>query len=101
MRFGYYRTYARKAIHSIRSGDTASADLVRDHSTKADSYSDPGESGICCPAVEQISNTSVDEADAERPETHFGFFDSAITAGEEDDDGVCEDSGEVAENAAD
>jgi hypothetical protein len=95
------RTYAGKAIHSIRGSNTASTDLVRDHSAETDGYSDSGESGICCPAVEQIPKTSVDEADTERPQSHFGFFDSAVMASEEDDDGICEDASEVAENAAD
>jgi hypothetical protein len=26
--------------------------LVRDHSAETNGYGDPGESGICCPAVE-------------------------------------------------
>jgi hypothetical protein len=75
--------------------------LVRDHSTKADSYGDPGEFGICCPAVEQIAYTGVEEANAKRPQSHLRFFDPVVAASEEDDDCICEDAGEVSENAAD
>ena len=55
----------------------------------------------CCPAVEHMSNSSVDEADAERPEVHLRLLDTAVTASEEDDNGVCEDSCEVSEDTSD
>lgn len=74
---------------------------MRDHGAETDGYGDPGESCICCPAVEQITNSGVDEADAKRPEAHLRLLDTAVAVSEEDDNSVCEDAGEVSEYTAD
>ena len=74
---------------------------MRDHGAETDGYGNPRESCICCPAVEQISNAGVDEADAKRPKTHLRLFDTAVTTSKEDDNCFCENSGEVPEDTAD
>ena len=94
-------TYSREAVHCIRSGNTASTDLVCDHSAETNGYGDPGESCICCPTVEQIAHSGVDEANAKRPEAHLRLLDTAVTASEEDDNSVCKDSSEVSKDTTD
>lgn len=95
------RTYSREAVHCIRGSDTASADLMRNHGAETDGYGNPRESCICCPAVEQIADSGVDEADAKCPEAHFRLLDTTVAASEEDDNSICEDTGEVSEYTAD
>ena len=74
---------------------------MRDHGAETDGHGNPRESCICCPAIEQIADASVDEADAKRPEAHLRLLDTAVAASEKDDNSVCEDSGEVSEDTTD
>jgi len=101
MEGGLEFTYSREAVHCICSSDAASRNLMRNHCAETDGHGNPRESCICCPAVEQIANPGIDEADAKRPEAHLGLFDTAVTSSEEDDNSVCEDSGEVSEDTPD
>lgn len=94
-------THSWETVHCIGSSDAARTNLVCDHGTETDGYGNPRESCICCPAVEQIADSGVDEADAKRPEAHLRFLDTTVAASEEDDDSVCGDSGEVSKDATD
>lgn len=58
------QTHARETVHRIRSRNAAGTDLVCDHGSKTDRDGDPGQAAVCCPAVEQVTQTGVDEADA-------------------------------------
>lgn len=72
-----------------------------DHAAKAKSDGHPVQALVGSPAVEQVAQAGIDEADAERPEAHLGLFDPAVAACKEDDNSVGEDAGEVAKYAAD
>lgn len=74
---------------------------MSDHASQTESDRHPVQTLVSPPAVEHISQAGVDEADAQSPKSHFGLFDSAVAARKEDDDVVCEDAGEVAEDTAD
>lgn len=65
---------------------------MSDHASNSESDGHPMGSGLCAPAIHHITNSSVDERDAEGPETHFRFFDTAITTCEADDNLVREDT---------
>lgn len=94
-------TYSREAVHRVCGRNAARTDLVCDHGAETDGYGNPRKSRICCPAVEQIPDSSVDEADAKRPEAHLRFLDTAVATSEEHHYSVCEDAGEVPEYTAD
>lgn len=97
----FVETYAREAVHRISSSDAARAHLMCDHRAETNSYCDPWESNVCCPAVEHVTQAGVDEAGTKRPESHFRFFDTPVAASEEDDNRVCENAGEITKYASD
>ena len=72
-----------------------------DHSAETNRYSDPGQSAVRCPAVEQVAQTGIDEAEAKCPQTSLRLFDSSVATREEYDNGICENACKVAEDAAD
>jgi hypothetical protein len=74
---------------------------MRDHGAETDGYGDPRESCICRPTIEQIADSSIDEADAKRPKAHLRLLDTAVAASEKDDNSVCKNAGEVSEYTTD